>query len=151
MEEPGGIAELVLAEARKLGFDHAGVCDAGLPESLTQFKEWLDQGRHGTMAYLKDSVPLRADPASLLPGVRSIVAVGLNYNQPNPVRTGFPRIAKYALGRDYHKTIRGKLRKLQAYLESEIPGSNCRVCVDSAPILEREFAQRAGLGWFGIV
>ncbi len=144
-----GLKADLLARARAEGFDPVGVCDARPPESFDAYREWVAKGHHGTMAYLADSVPLRADPASLLPGVRSILAVGLNYHQPNPAETGQPRVAQYALGRDYHKVVRGKLRRLGRWLDEAAPGERWRACVDSAPVLEREYAQRAGLGWFG--
>lgn len=143
------MTDLVLQKAHDLGFDLAGVCDARPPESLSILESWIAQGFHGTMEYLPRSLPLRGDPATLLPGVKSIIAVGLNYYQGNTAQEGAPRIAKYALGRDYHKTIRSKLKKLAAFVSEAFPASLCRVCVDSAPILEREYAQRAGLGWFG--
>lgn len=101
------------------------------------------------MAYMKRQLPLRAEARSLLPSAQSIVAVTLNYNQPCPAQPGKPRIARYALGRDYHKVIRKKLSKLAAWIEAEYSGSETRPCVDSAPILEREYANLAGLGWFG--
>lgn len=98
------------------------------------------------MDYLQRHLPLKGDPANLLPGVQSIVAVTLNYNQPNDTD---PRIARYALGRDYHKVLKGKLNKLSAWIGSNHPDAKCRPCVDSAPIMERDYAQLAGLGWFG--
>lgn len=102
------------------------------------------------MDYLRRHAPLKADPGALLPGVRSIIAVGLNYYQEATANRGSPRVARYALGRDYHKVIRGKLRKLARALDSVSETEHvCRICVDSAPILEREYAHRAGLGWFG--
>lgn len=101
------------------------------------------------MAYLADHVPLKQDPRNLLPSAQSIIVVALNYNQPNPYRAGYPRIARYALGRDYHKVLRAKLKRLQNWLRSQYPESEHRACVDSAPIMERDFAQLAGLGWFG--
>lgn len=131
--------------ARQLGFDLVGVCAAGPAESHAAYLDWLSRGFAGGMAYMARHAELRRNPDSLLPGVRSIVAVGLNYYQPTQTRPGYPKIARYALGRDYHKVIRGKLRKLQTTLGS----GQHRICVDSAPILEREFAHRAGLGWFG--
>jgi epoxyqueuosine reductase len=85
----------------------------------------------------------------VLATAKSMVAVAMNYNQPNPALQGFPRIARYALGRDYHKVIRSKLRRLAAWLDATHPGGQHRACVDSAPILERDFANLAGLGWFG--
>ncbi len=101
------------------------------------------------MEYLREHVPLKAHPEQLLPGVRSVVAVTLNYYQPNRSEAGKPRIAAYALGRDYHKVLRGKLKKLATWVEASEPGSVCRPCVDSAPIFERDYARLAGLGWFG--
>jgi epoxyqueuosine reductase len=101
------------------------------------------------MRYLWRQAPLKADPQNLLPGAISIIAVSLNYNQPNPPTDGMPHIARYALGRDYHKVLRSRLRKLQSFIERSHPNSRHRVCVDSAPIHEREYAHKAGLGWFG--
>lgn len=90
---------------------------------------------------------LRRDPRSLLPSATSVIAVSLDYYQ-EPAQAE-PKIARYALGRDYHKVLRGRLRRLARWLEIEYPECENRICVDSAPILEREFAHMAGLGWFG--
>jgi epoxyqueuosine reductase len=136
-------------EAGRLGFELVGVCAASAPPHLDAYERWLAQGFAGSMSYLESHLPLKRDPEALLPGARSIVAVGLNYNQSRPEGRGRPRIAKYALGRDYHRVLRAKLAHLGKWLESEIPGSRSRACVDSAPILERDFAQMAGLGWYG--
>ncbi len=137
------------AEALALGFDLVGVTDAVPSPHLKEYRRWLENGFGGTMDYLARQIPLREHPVHLLPGARSVVAVALNYNQPNPPRPGYPRIARYALGRDYHKVLRGKLRALGRFLDREYPGSASRACVDSAPIFERDFAHLAGLGWFG--
>jgi epoxyqueuosine reductase len=137
------------AEALRLGFDAAGVCGAGPAPHAGEYAAWLDKGYHGTMEYLRRQAPLKAHPEALLPGVRTIVAVALNYRRPNRPRRGEPRIASYALGRDYHKVIRGKLRALGRWVEAAHPGARCRPCVDSAPIFERDYAHLAGLGWFG--
>lgn len=142
-------SDTVRAQALALGFDSVGFATADPPESLPFFESWIAKGYHGTMGYLARSVALRASLESLLPGCRSVVAVGLNYNQPNPPQPGMPRLARYALGRDYHKVLRSKLKRLDAWLKSQDPGHVGRVCVDSAPVLEREIAHRAGLGWFG--
>jgi epoxyqueuosine reductase len=135
--------------ALDLGFDTVGVCAPTPPPHLASYESWLDKGYQGTMDYLQRHLPLKADPDKLLPGVQSVVAVTLNYNQPNPVKPGHPKIARYALGRDYHKVIRGKLTNLRTWLETLHPQAKCRPCVDSAPIMERDYAQQAGLGWFG--
>lgn len=143
-------SSLVLkVEARRLGFTTCGVAPPVPAPHMDAYLEWLEKGHHGTMGYLAEHVPLKAHPEQLLPGVRSVVAVSLNYRQPNPPWEGKPRIATYALGRDYHKVLRGKLKRLAAWVESSAPGSVCRPCVDSAPIFERDYAHLAGLGWFG--
>jgi epoxyqueuosine reductase len=136
-------------QARGLGFDLVGVCPAVEPPHLGEYQRWLQNGYHGTMAYLQDHLPLKEHPNRLLPGARSVIAVALNYNQPQVPREGEPRIARYALGRDYHQVLRGKLRKLASYVQSAHPEAECRPCVDSAPIMERDYANLAGLGWFG--
>lgn len=135
----------IKATATGLGFDLVGVCAATPAQTSEAYREWLALGFAGSMDYLRRHAPLKESPEHLLPGVRSVIAVGLNYNQPNPPRSGFPRVARYALGRDYHKVLRAKLRRLA----DALPDAGHRICVDSAPILEREYAQRAGLGWFG--
>jgi epoxyqueuosine reductase len=127
---------------RAEGIDLWGVCAAQSPPHLPAYAEWVAQGNHGSMGYLADHLPLKSHPEHLLPGVKSILAIALNYNQDPPQN---PKIARYALGRDYHKVLRSKLKRIQANLSD---GSH-RICVDSAPLLERDFAQLAGIGWFG--
>lgn len=139
-------AELETA-ARALGFSAVGVCDAVPAPHLSFFDDWVERGNHAGMGWLAASRELRADVDRLLPGARSVVAVALDYNRPNPRVPGKPRIARYALGRDYHKVLRSKLRQLAVKLEAE--GFACRPCVDSAPVFERDYARLAGLGWFG--
>lgn len=139
-------ASEVKRAALDAGFDRVGICSPEPPESLDIYKSWLKKGYAGEMSYLERSLLLRSDPKNLLPEVRSIVAVGLNYRQattPDPDR---PRIASYALGRDYHRVLRAKLRQVAKRLPA---GVRYKICVDSVPILEREYAHRAGLGWYG--
>lgn len=144
-----GLKEAIRAKALELGFMNVGFADATPARSPGFYTEWIGKGYHGTMSYLKRQASLKSNPESLLPGVRSVIAISLNYNQPNPHRTGQPLIARYALGRDYHKVVRAMLRQLAAFIAEQEPEAHFRVCVDSAPIHEREYAQRAGLGWFG--
>jgi len=141
--------EALKAQAQSLGFDLVGVCPIDAPTHLAAYRNWIAKGHQSSMGYLTEQLPLKADPRQLLPSARSIVAVGLNYNQPNPPTPGQPRIARYALGRDYHKVIRAKLRHLAAWVQAQHPEAETRPCVDSAPILERDYAHQAGLGWFG--
>jgi epoxyqueuosine reductase len=136
-------------KAGELGFDNVGVCPAVRAPNHAFYESWLRKGYHGTMGYLARQADLKRSPQELLPGARSIVAVALNYNQEPMHRPGRPKIARYALGRDYHKVLRAKLRRLAAALQAEHPEAGFRACVDSAPIFERDYARLAGLGWFG--
>ena len=132
-----------------LGFQLVGVCPASPPPHYEQYRHWLEKGYHGTMEYLVEHLPLKQNPSELLPDVKSIIAVGLNYNQDPEHKPGEPKVARYALGRDYHKVLRGKLKHLANWIEQQHPNALCRPCVDSAPIMERDYANLAGLGWFG--
>lgn len=134
---------------RAIGFEHAGVCRADPPESIEVLDTWLAAGMHGEMEYMQRHRDARANLEAVLPGVRSVVMVGLVYNQRRPEAKGQPKIAKYALGRDYHKVMRAKLKELESRLAEAAPAAHFRACVDSAPVMERELAQRAGIGWFG--
>jgi len=136
------------AKAWEVGFDLVGVTPALPFAHLDFYKGWLDRGFHGEMSYLSSQLSLRSDPRNLLPSARSVVAVGLNYYQPREDRDEYPRIARYALGRDYHKVLRSKLHSLGQWV-SAASGAEYRVCVDSAPIFDRYYAQQAGIGWFG--
>jgi epoxyqueuosine reductase len=142
-------ARQVKERAASLGFTDCGVCEAGGAATIGFFEEWLGRGFHATMDYLPRSVALRADVEAILPGARSVVAVALNYYQENSYVPGQPLIARYALGRDYHKVMRSRLARLARELSELAPEAGFRACVDSAPVLEREWAQRSGLGWFG--
>lgn len=133
--------------ALREGFELSGICPAAEPPHLAAYLRWLAEGKHGTMDYMARTRSLRASPGSLLPGVRSILAVGLNYYRE--VSPQAPRVARYALGRDYHKVMKSKLRRVARWAEETYPCLRARPCVDSAPILERDFANLAGIGWFG--
>ena len=135
--------------ALDLGFQSVGICDVAEPAHFDAYRNWLAKGFAGEMEYLKEHLELKQDPQLLLPDARSIIACALNYYQPLRHSKGETKIARYALGRDYHKVLRGKLRRLSSLIESENPEAECRACVDSAPILERDFAQQAGLGFYG--
>jgi epoxyqueuosine reductase len=134
--------------ALEQGFDRAGICDALPSPHLDYYREWVDRGLHAGMGYLEDSLALRSTPASLLKGAQSILAVSLNYRPPEEF-CATSRVAKYAYGRDYHKVLKAKIKRIAKWAESNYPGLRTRPCVDSAPILERDYAWLAGLGWFG--
>ena len=135
--------------AQELGFSTIGVASATSPMHTEFLADWLDRGFGAEMHYLRANLALRQSVEGLLPGCRSVIAVTLNYHRPNPTGGERVKVAQYALGRDYHKVLRSKLGVLARWLDTEQPGSRSRVCVDSAPVLEREWAHRAGLGWFG--
>lgn len=142
-------ASFVKARAADLGFLGLGVAAADRPPHYDAYLNWIDAGNQGEMDYLERHTRLKVHPDRLLDGCRSVIAVSLSYSQPNPAATGQPRIARYALGRDYHRVLRSKLRTLQGRLAEAYPHARWRICVDSAPLMERDFAHMAGLGWFG--
>lgn len=134
--------------AREIGFDLCGIAPAAPPPHYDAFRKWVERGMHGGMGYLSRQAALRRSAEALLSEARSVIAVAKNYNQPPPIGAE-ARVARYALGRDYHKVMRRDLGRLAFFLRELVPGATTRICVDSAPILERDYAQMAGIGWFG--
>lgn len=134
-----------------LGFDLFGVAPAEPLEGGRYLASWLALGFHGEMTYMAKSASLRADPRALLPGAQSVICVACTYHDPpdGPLPPGHVRVARYARRRDYHKVIRKKLLQLGRYLRDVFPETQFKVVVDSGPLLEKELAQRAGLGWIG--
>lgn len=140
--------------ALRLGFNACGFAKAGrLEKEERRLREWLNQGRHGTMNWMENHFEKRVDPTKLVPGAISVVSVIGSYYHPKHEeqinKTGVPKIAKYAQGRDYHKVYKKKLKKLFATTKEMLGGLNGRVFVDSAPVLDKAWAVRAGLGWMG--
>lgn len=135
----------------ELAFDLFGVAPAAPLEGQRHLAAWLALGFHGEMAYMARTAALRGDPQALLPQARSVICVACAYHDPPdpPVPAGHLRIARYARRRDYHKVIRKKLLTLGRYLLSLVPEASFRIVVDSGPLLEKELAQKAGLGWIG--
>lgn len=142
--------EAIRAHAQSLGFDLVGFTPA-VPISAAHdyYRGWIEAGFDADMGYLSEHVFAKSDPNHLLEGAQTIIAVGLNYNQANDPKPGHPKISRYAAGRDYHKVVHAKLKKLSKFVESAFPDASSRICVDSTPILERSYAHIAGLGWFG--
>jgi epoxyqueuosine reductase len=138
----------VKALAQELGFDRIAIGPAGPPRHGAEFRQWVEAGRAGTMAYLERRIEERLDPARLLPGARSIVCVALNYYQGEMADPSWAPVARYAWGRDYHAVIEPRLDQLAAHLR-DAGGARCRAYVDTGPVLERDMAARAGLGWVG--
>jgi epoxyqueuosine reductase len=147
------LEQRIKEQARRLGFDLVGIAAATEAETYGTFKDWLTKGWAGDMRYLERQAPARRHPESILPGVRSVVMVGVNYKPPEtdePQLTELMgRVARYARGADYHDVLWGRLDDLLSFVREQVPTCQGRGVVDTAPLLERDFARRAGLGWFG--
>ena len=154
--DPQARRHLVTALAEKAGLASVGIAPAGPIPRADYFRQWLEADHHGRMDYLNRTRALRTDAGSLLPGARSIIVVADPYaptadpSAHRPADTPRGRVARYAWGRDYHRVLRRKLQKLADRLHEAIAEPFAtRVCVDTAPLIERESAAAAGLGWIG--
>ena len=141
---------------RELGFDQVGIADLDLEEHEAHLLNWLKQGRHGEMGYMQRHGVRRSRPWELVPGTQRVISVRLNYlphgldyaeQALEDSTRGY--VSRYALGRDYHKVLRGRLRRLVHRIEGVAGPFGYRVFTDSAPVLEKALAERAGLGWIG--
>ncbi|MFM2361635.1 MAG: tRNA epoxyqueuosine(34) reductase QueG [Bacteroidota bacterium] len=143
-------SSLIKQLAQQSGFQFCGIAKAvRLTDDARRLENWLQKGFHGNMDYMQRHFDLRIDPTQLVPGAKSVITLLLNYypqQQQNPLA---PQIAKYAYGTDYHFVIREKLNQLIATIKEQIGAINGRGFTDSAPVLERSWAQRSGLGWIG--
>jgi epoxyqueuosine reductase len=140
--------ERLLAFASELGFDSCRIAAATTPTHESEFRHWLEQGAAGEMSWMERGAEKRCDPQKVLPGARSVVVVALNYWQGERVpKKGEGRIARYAWGRDYHDLMLEKLERLSSFLA--VVGGTQRCYVDTGPILERDYAAEAGIGWHG--
>jgi epoxyqueuosine reductase len=146
------LEERLKEHARSLGFELVGIAPATDSDGFDRLRDWLDRGFAGTMTYLHRHGDARRHPSSILPEVRSVIMVGMNYRpreEETQNRNRHGRISCYARGSDYHDVLRERLRCLLDWLRQERPDCLGRGVVDTAPLLERDFARRAGLGWFG--
>jgi epoxyqueuosine reductase len=152
----GHLVTLIKTWGRQLGFQQVGIADTDLEIAEGRFLAWLDDGCHGTMDYMARHGLRRSRPAQLVPGTLTVVSVRMDY-LPEPHRAIQTRledpqsafISRYALGRDYHKLLRQRLQRLAERILAEIGPYGYRVFVDSAPVLEKPLASKAGLGWIG--
>jgi epoxyqueuosine reductase len=150
MSLPDDRSSLVRRLAEGVGFDLVGIAPAVSPPGYGHFLDWLDAGKGAGLEYLHRHAGARSHPEHVLPGVRSVVMVGLSYNPIAPDPAESPRsgkVARYARGRDYHKVLWKRLGRLGDRLTSEFPDAHVRAVADTAPLLERDFARLAGLGW----
>lgn len=141
--------------ARELGFQEIGISKADLGEHVERYQAWLDKGFHADLDYMEKHGSKRWNPDQLIPGTLRVISVRMNYlsdlESPASLLTQKNKayISRYSLGRDYHKLIRSRLKKLINFIKHEAKQYQFRAFVDSAPVLERAFAQKSGLGWFG--
>ena len=136
--------------ASRLGFDYCAIARAQkLDEDAQRLEKWLNQGMHGAMGYMERYFDLRVDPTRLVPGAKSVITLLKNYYPSHEQENESPRISKYAYGKDYHEVIRARMNEFLQLIQENIGEVNGRGFVDSAPVLERSWAQRSGLGWIG--
>ena len=138
-------------KANNLGFLSCGISKAVfLEEEATKLENWLNDGKHGEMKYMENHFDMRLDPRKLVPDAKSVISLSYNYYNENLQKDkDAPKISKYAYGNDYHKVIKEKLKILFKELQKEFGDINGRVFIDSAPIMEKAWAAKSGLGWIG--
>ena len=143
--------KLIKEKAKALGFLSCGIAKAGfLEQEAPKLEQWLREGRHGEMHYMENHFDKRLDPTQLVPGAKSVVSLLLNYYTPEKqTDPAAPKLSSYAYGEDYHHVIKRKLKALLSYLKDEIGDIDGRVFVDSAPVMDKAWAAKAGLGWIG--
>lgn len=147
---PAEHTQFVKTLAQELGFDYCGIAEAKkLDKDEQRLHNWLSKGYQGQMRYMENHFDLRIDPTKLVPGARSVITLLLNYYPSQTMDPRHPKIAKYAYGQDYHTVIREKLNTFLHRIRETIGEVQGRGFVDSAPVLERSWAQLAGLGWVG--
>lgn len=143
--------QLIIEKAKSLGFARIGFARASsLDQSAYNLAKWLELGYHGEMKYMENYFDLRKDPRNLVPNAKTVIVLSYNYaTKKSQSDAEAPKIAKYAFGRDYHKVLKKKLKKLFLFIQELSNGCQGRFFIDSAPILERDWAELAGLGWKG--
>ncbi|HKL53283.1 MAG TPA: QueG-associated DUF1730 domain-containing protein, partial [Wenzhouxiangellaceae bacterium] len=154
--DPEALKARIRQWGRELGFQQVGFADTDLAGTELQLEQWLAEGRHGDMEWMARHGHKRTRPAELVPGTRSVIVLRMDYlpADATPVENLLEQpdkacISRYAIGRDYHKTLRSRLKKLAGKIEGEIGAFGYRVFTDSAPVMEKPLAAKAGLGWIG--
>ncbi len=136
--------------AKNLGFDYCGIARAQkLDDDARRLETWLNKGFHGSMNYMQNYFELRIDPTKLVPGAKSVITLLLNYFPAEQQNSEVPQVSKYAYGKDYHEVIREKLKIFLQLIKENIGDVHGRGFADSAPVLEKSWAQKSGLGWIG--
>ena len=151
----GKIKKQIQEHASELGFQLVGITPAARSETIARYQEWIENGYAGEMSYLEKHLPLKTDVRRLLAEAKSVISLAMNYYTLDPSEElaqdpGRGQISRYAWGDDYHELIRERLLELVTFIKQTAENElRTRVCVDTAPIIEREYAQRAGIGWIG--
>jgi epoxyqueuosine reductase len=141
--------QLIKAKAKALGFEYCGISKAEfLEEEAPRLEAWLNQNMHGEMAYMANHFDKRLNPTLLVDDAKSVVSLSLNYYPEKEIISDY-KISKYAYGVDYHLVIKNKLKQLLAYITEEIGEIGGRAFVDSAPVMDKAWAKKSGLGWVG--
>ncbi|MBT8291356.1 MAG: tRNA epoxyqueuosine(34) reductase QueG [Muriicola sp.] len=141
---------LIKEEAKRLGFLSCGISKAEfLEEEAPRLERWLKNNMHGEMAYMENHFDKRLDPKKLVEGSKSVISLILNYFPAREQKEDTYKISKYAYGKDYHHVIKSKLKELHNFIEEEIGDVHGRAFVDSAPVLDKAWAAKSGLGWIG--
>ncbi|MES2514100.1 MAG: tRNA epoxyqueuosine(34) reductase QueG, partial [Bacteroidota bacterium] len=142
--------QIIKQEAKRLGFDFCGISKAGfLEDEAPRLEAWLKANRHGKMEYMENHFDKRLDPTLLVEGAKSVVSLLYNYYPEKTQSVDAPKISKYAYGKDYHEVIKEKLREFLHTLKEKIGDVSGRAFVDSAPVLDKAWAKKSGLGWIG--
>ena len=143
-------SSIIKQEAKRLGFDFCGISKAEfLEEEASRLEAWLKANRHGKMEYMENHFDKRLNPTLLVDGAKSVVSLLYNYYPQQIQTTDSPKISKYAYGNDYHEVIKEKLKEFLNTLKEKIGDVNGRAFVDSAPVLDKAWAKKSGLGWIG--
>lgn len=143
-------SQLIRSEATRLGFSYVGFSKAGfLEEEAPRLEDWLNNNSHGQMSYMANYFDKRLDPTLLVPGAKSVVSLLLNYYPEEQQRNDAPQVSKYAYGMDYHEVIKEKLNALLEFVSTQIGKVEGRAFVDSAPVMDKAWAKKSGLGWIG--
>jgi epoxyqueuosine reductase len=142
-------SQIIKSKAQQLGFDFCGISKADfLEEEAPRLEDWLKKGMHGKMQWMENHFDKRLDPRKLVDGAKSVVSMLLNYYPEKEIQSEY-KISKYAYGEDYHFVIKDKLKELLNFIRSEIGDVNGRAFVDSAPVMDKAWAKKSGLGWVG--
>lgn len=149
-KSPAQISHLIKAKAQQFGFAFCGISQAGfLEEEASRLEDWLSSNQHGEMAYMANHFDKRLDPRKLVDGCQTVVSLVYNYFPAEEITVNDFKISKYAYGENYHRVIKDKMQDLWDALKNELGEFSGRMFVDSAPVLEKAWAKKSGLGWIG--